>query len=57
MKNEKLIGAARLIRQWCANQVDCKSCPFAKDGKHCTINTVPQMWEDELLEGCGDEVD
>lgn len=57
MNKEKLIDAARLIRSWCAEQVDCKSCPFAKNEQHCTINTIPTMWENELLGECGNEVD
>lgn len=38
------------IRSWCAEQDDCKGCPFAENERHCTINTIPAIWENEIQE-------
>lgn len=55
MNKEKLLDAARTLRQMCESQPDCTYCPFAKDKQHCTINTVPQMWGERATRGMWDD--
>ena len=44
MRNEKIMDAARTLRQMCAEQPDCEHCPFGRDDGTCKIVGIPQSW-------------
>lgn len=48
MKNEKIMDAARTLRQMCAEQADCDHCPFGRDNGTCKIAGIPQLWDSDF---------
>lgn len=48
MKNEKIMDAARTLRQMCAEQTDCAHCPFGRDNGTCKITGIPQSWDSDF---------
>lgn len=48
MKNEKIMDAARMLRQMCAEQTDCVHCPFGRDNGTCKITGIPQSWDSDF---------
>lgn len=48
MKDEKLMEAARTLRQMCSEQPDCSRCPFGRDNDTCRIGGIPSMWDSDF---------
>lgn len=48
MRNEKIMDAARMLRQMCAEQTDCDHCPFGRDNGTCKIAGIPQLWDSDF---------
>ena len=48
MRNEKIMDAARMLRQMCAEQTDCVHCPFGRDNGTCKITGIPQSWDSDF---------
>lgn len=48
MRNEKIMDAARMLRQMCAEQTDCVHCPFGRDDGTCKITGIPQSWNSDF---------
>lgn len=48
MRNEKIMDAARTLRQMCAEQTDCVHCPFGRDDGTCKITGIPQSWDSDF---------
>lgn len=47
MRNEKIMDAARTLRQMCAEQTDCVHCDFGRDNRTCKISGIPAQWFDD----------
>lgn len=48
MKDEKLMEAARTLRQMCSEKCDCEGCPFARADLSCKLNGIPSMWDSDF---------
>ena len=48
MRNAKIMDAARMLRQMCAEQTDCVHCPFGRDNGTCKITGIPQSWDSDF---------